>query len=200
MANSIFKTVKNTIKNWWLLLIVGLIFIFIGCLALATPIGSYLTLSVIFSVSFLFAGLFEIIFAISNRKEIDGWGWTLVYGILTFLVGWLLMSNPGISIIILPVYVGFMVMFRSIMAIGNSLDMKDYGVSDWGGMMFIGILGLLFSFILLWNPGFAGATLVIWTGLALISVGGYTVYYSFKLKKLKNTGEKIAGKVKEVLQ
>jgi uncharacterized membrane protein HdeD (DUF308 family) len=200
MADSIFKTVKNTIKHWWLLLIVGLIFVLIGAWTLATPISSYLTLSIIFSVSFLIAGIFEIIFAISNRKELDGWGWTLVYGILSFLVGWLLIANPGISIVTLPIYLGFIVLFRSIMGIGNSLDMKSYGVSDWGGMMFISILGLLFSFILLWNPGFAGLTLVIWTGLALIAVGGYSIYYSIKLKKLHKAGEKIAGQVKAALQ
>lgn len=84
MENSFYKTVKNSINHWFLILIAGLIFVVLGIWTMLTPVSSYLTLSVIFSVSFIIIGFIEIIFAISNRKEIDSWGWTLVYGIQIF--------------------------------------------------------------------------------------------------------------------
>lgn len=192
MENSFYKTVKNSIKNWFLILIVGLIFVVLGFWTFLTPLSSFLTLSVLFSVSFIINGFIEITFAISNRKEIDSWGWNLVNGILNLLVGLLLTTNPAISIMTLPYYVGFVVLFRSIMAIGTSLDLKNYDLPDSGSLMILGILGIIFSFILLWNPGFAGLSLVFWTAIALITAGVYSISLSFRLKKLHTKVAKLS--------
>lgn len=192
MNNSFFKTVKNSIKHWYIPLIVGLLFTAIGIYTLISPLESYLALSIVFSLSFLFSGLSEIIFAITNRKEMDNWGWTLTFGIFTFILGVLLFTNPAISLTTLPFYVGFLVLFRSIAGISYSIDLKNYGILDWGNLMIIGILGVLFSFLLLWNPLFAGLTIVIWTGMALITAGIFSIYFSFKLKKLNTDSFKIS--------
>jgi len=195
--SNFLKTVTNTVKHWYIPLVVGLIFIGIGIYTLMSPLESYLTLSIIFSLSFLFSGLFETIFSISNRNEIDNWGWTLAFGILTFLLGVLLIMNPVISITTLPLYVGFIVLFRSIMGISYALELKNYGVLDWGNLMAIGILGLIFSLILIWNPLFAGFSIVLWTGLTLISGGVFSLYLSLKLKKIKDMPSKISKDLKD---
>ncbi|HBH22923.1 MAG TPA: hypothetical protein DDY13_05810 [Cytophagales bacterium] len=195
--SSFLKTVTNTVKHWYIPLIVGLIFIGIGIYTLISPLESYLALSIIFSLSFLFSGLAEIIFSISNRNEIDNWGWTLAFGILTFLLGVLLIVNPAISMTTLPLYVGFIVLFRSIMGISYALELKNYGVLDWGNLMAVGILGVLFSLILIWNPVFAGYSIVLWTGLALIAGGVFSIYLSLKLKKIKNIPVQISKELKE---
>jgi uncharacterized membrane protein HdeD (DUF308 family) len=194
--SNFLKTVTNTVKYWYIPLIVGLIFIGIGVYTIISPLKSYLALSILFSLSFLFSGISEIIFSISNRKEIDNWGWTLTFGILTFLLGVLLVMNPVISITTLPIYVGFVMLFRSIMGISYALELKNYGVLDWGNLMVLGILGLIFSFVLIWNPLFAGMTIVFWTGLAIISGGAFSVYLSFKLKKIKSLPNKISDDLK----
>ncbi len=123
--NNFFKTIANAIKHWYIPLIVGIIFALTGIYTLFSPLKAYLTLSVLFSLSFLISGLSEIIFSISNRKEIDNWGWTLTFGIVTALFGVLLVMNPQISITTLPFYVGVVVLFRSIMGIAYALDLKN---------------------------------------------------------------------------
>lgn len=130
MVSSFFKSVSKAIKHWYLPLIVGIIFIALGILVLFTPMESYLALAFIFSISFLVSGISEIIFAISNRKQMEGWGWNLSIGILTVLLGIVLINNPAISIVTLPFVVGFVVLFRSIMAISTSLDMRNYLIKD----------------------------------------------------------------------
>ena len=185
MQNSTFKTIKNDIKHWYLLLIVGLLYIGVGIWVFVTPLSSYLALSILFSVSFLASGISDIVFSISNRKEIDSWGWKLAFGILSTIVGLILLSQPLISITALPLYVGFMGLFYSIMAISFSIEFKSYGIKSWGGLLFIGILGIIFSSILLWDPLFGGLTLVYWTGLAFITVGIYHIIFSIQLNKLR---------------
>jgi len=158
-----------------------------------------LALSFLFAISFIVTGVSEIIFALSNKEELDNWGWVLFFGSVSLLMGILMVANPEISMITLPFYVGFLLMFRSIAGISFALDLKNYKVLDWGNLMIIAVLGLFFSFILIWNPLFAGMSIVIWTGLALLFAGCYGVYLALKLKKLKDTPEKITQELKDKL-
>ena len=120
----------------------------------------------------------EIFFAISNKEVLENWGWTLALGVFTSLIGVMLIANPAISAVTLPLYVGFMLMLHSFWAIGSAFDLKDYGVKGWGISLFIGILGVLFAALLIVRPAIGGLTLVIWTGMALIASGTFNLFLS----------------------
>ncbi len=190
METEIIRKAKNAIKHWYLSLILGILFICVGIWVLRTPLESYLTLSILFSVTIFISGISEIIFSITNRKEMDNWGWVLAGGIIDLLLGIWLISSPLLSITILPFVVGFMLMFRSMVAMGFAFDVKGFADSSWGWLLAVGILGLLFSFILLWNPLFAGLTIVIWTGCAIITLGIFRIILSFKLRQLYKLSKK----------
>ena len=196
MRKSIFKTFNDTIKHWYIPAIVGSIFIVVGIYTFASPATSYVALSILFSLSFLFSGISEIVFSLTNRNEMDNWGWVLAFGILTTVIGGLLLSNPAVSMATLTFYVGFLILFRSISALSFSLDLKDYGIGDWGALMALGVIGLIFSIIMIWNPAFAGMTIVIWTGLAFITTGIFSLYMAFKLKKLNELPQKMSEDLK----
>lgn len=181
---TLIKTLKEATKHWYLSLILGILFIVTGILVLRTPVESYLALSVLFSVTFLVNGFFEIVYSITNRKQLDNWGWVLAGGIVDLLFGAWLMWSPMVSVAILPYFVGFMLMFRSFTAIGFSIDMKSFGIKDWGWLLAFGILGLIFSIILIWNPLLAGLTIVMWTASAFITIGFFKIFLAFKLKQL----------------
>jgi len=70
------------------------------------------------------------------------------------------------------------------MAILWAFEFKKLTAPGWGGLLALGILGVLFSLILLWNPLLAGLTMVIYASVAFIIIGGFQVYLSFKLRKL----------------
>jgi len=190
MENQLFKNIKNAVKHWYLSLIVGILFLLFGFWILKTPLESYLTLALLFGVVFLVNGVFEIIFSISNRKEIDNWGWILAGGIIDLLFGIVLASNVGLSMAVLPFYVGFILLFRSVAAMGYAFDLKGFGVRDWYWLLLLGILGLIFSFIMIWNPIFGGMTIIIWTALAFITYGLFRIILAFKLRRLHTLGKK----------
>lgn len=177
-----FKKIEKAIKRWYLMLVVGVIFIVLGIWTLATPVDAYIALSFVFAMGFLVSGITEMVFALSNKHQ--NWGWSLVLGILSTVVGVLLLINPAASMVTLPLYVGFTLLFRSISGMTAAYDMKQYGILDWGTLMVTAVLGLILSFVLLWNPGFASINVVIWTAVAFIVLGGYSIYFSFELRKL----------------
>jgi len=192
------KTVQDSVKNWYILLIVGLIFLGSGIYAFFSPEGTFLALALLFAWSFLVSGGIEIIFSISNREELDNWVWTLIFGVITFLVGLLLLARPEITLITLSLSLGFLILFRSIGTISFALDLKSYEDNQgWGTLLALGILGLLFSFLLLWNPALAGVTIAFWMGLALVIAGIMSIYLALKLRKLKGASQKISRELKE---
>lgn len=186
MENGILRNVRDSVRHWYLLLILGIILVLVGIWVFLTPVESYVALAMLFATAFLVTGIIEIVYAMSNSKRTNNWGWSLVGGIIDFLIGFLLVSHPQITVAILPFFIGFAILFRSIMAIGWSLELRKLRVVDWGNLLAVGILGLIFSFIILWNPLFGGMTIVFYTGLAFIVIGVFQIYLSLKLRKLKS--------------
>lgn len=185
MIVNVKDKIKNRLKNWYLPLITGVVFIIMGIWVMATPIGAFLTLAVVFSFGFMLSGFTDIIHSISSRKEIKSWGWYLILGILTFILGIHLMLRPGLTAIILCYYIAFWLLFRSIMHIGNAIDLKEQKTKNWGWVLALGILGVLFSIILLWNPTLTSIATSFWISFGLISIGLVQVVLGFGLRKIK---------------
>lgn len=176
---------STALKNWYIPLIAGILFVIFGVYLFTVPEAVYITLSFVFSFAFYISGFGDIYFAISNQKSLDGWFWYLVSGILTVLFGAFLMIFPGITMSILPMVIGFVMMFRSIQGLGFAFDLKKQGVS-WGSLAIISVIGIILSFSLLAHPVAAAASVVTITALVIIVVGIYSIMLSLQLKKLKN--------------
>ena len=172
------KTVRNSVKNWYILLIVGLIFLAGGIYSFISPVGSFLALALFFGYSLLISGAIEIVFSITNREELQNWGWTLIFGFITFLVGLLLLA----------------------LFITRPHQMAHPGTGGAEHTLALGILGVLFSFLLLWNPAFAGVTIAFWIGMTLTAAGLFSIYLSLKLRKLKGLPEKISKELTDRFQ
>lgn len=191
------KSTKNAIKHWYIPLLVGIFFIAISIFVLISPISSLLTFSILFAISFLIGGISEIIFSITNRSRMYNWGWTLTFGIITLLLGLLLISQPLLSLTALIFYVGFTILFRSISSISFAIDLKRYGNGNWISLIILGVLGAGFSFILLWNPALGGLSLIWLVALSFFFSGLFHFLFSFQLKKLHSKSKKISPELQD---
>ena len=186
------KSINKALSHWYLITIIGVIFVLLGIWVFRTPMASYLVLATFFSISFLLSGIAEISFALGNKDTLDNWGWFLASGIFSALIGVLLLSNPALSMATLPLYVGFGILFRAISGISFALSLKDHG-DEYHSLLWMSIAGVVLSFLLIWNPAVIGMTLVSLTALAFILIGTGVIWLSLKLKKLHD----IPGKLKD---
>lgn len=196
MEASFLKSIKEAIKHWYIPLLVGLFFVIISIVVFMSPAGSILTLSILFAFSFLFGGLGEIVFAVVNRHQLENWGWSLAFGIITFIVGTSLVMQPALSITVLAFYIGFILLFRSVAAISFAVDLKRYGSRNWGVLLVLGVLGIIFSFILIWNPIFAGMSVVILIALSFLFAGLFSIYLSIQLRQIHKSSKPISAELK----
>ena len=188
---STIKEIRADIKNWWMLLLVGILFIGIGILVLVNPFKSYVSLAWFFAVIMMVSGFLQKWFAIANNNEIEGWGWQLALGIVEFTIGLVLILNLDFTMAILPFYVGFWLLFKSLALIGFSFELKSYKITNWMYYLVFGILLTILSWFVILNPLLGKMTIVVWSGIALIVAGLAYVLLSFKLKNVKRKVVKI---------
>lgn len=196
MSEGPLQSIRKALNYWYLVSIVGVIFILLGIWVFSTPLTSYLVLATFFSASFLLTGIAEISFAISNKERLENWGWFLGSGIFSALIGVLLLLNPALSMATLSLYVGFGVMFRAIAGISFALNLKEMGV-EYQSLLWMSIAGLILSFVLIWNPAVVGLTLVSLTAITFILLGISAIMLSLKLKKLHDFPRKLRDKFLE---
>ena len=183
MSSQPLKSIQKALAHWYLITIIGVIFVLVGIWVFRTPMASYLVLATFFSISFLLSGIAEISFALGNKGNIDNWGWFLASGVFSALIGVLLLSNPALSMATLPLYVGFGILFRAIAGVSFALSLKDHG-DEYQSLFWMSIAGVVLSFLLIWNPAVIGMTLVSLTALTFILIGAGVIWLSLKLKKL----------------
>ena len=130
--NELVGGLGYAVKNWWMSLLLGLLYIAVALCLLFAPVSSYVALSVIFSISILVSGILEIFFAAGNKKTISSWGWYLAGGIIDLLIGIYLVFYPLVSMELIPFIVAFWLMFRGFTLCGYSTDLKRYGTKGLG--------------------------------------------------------------------
>ena len=76
MSTEALQTARNTINHWYLPLILGLIMVTTGVWSFVTPVAYYLTIAVLFAVTFLCTGILEIISALLNQRGMANKAWS----------------------------------------------------------------------------------------------------------------------------
>ena len=192
MSNIISK-IKGTVKNWWVFLIIGVLLIIASIWIFRTPLESFINLAKIFSILILISGVFSIIFAFTNKDQIENWGLYLIGGILDVIVGFILLSYPGITLVVFSLFIGFWLMFRGFNIISTSLELKKVGVTNWSWILFTGILITIFAFMSIINPVIGASYLVFTLAFAIFLLGIANIFLSVQLRKVKTAAKEITG-------
>ncbi len=172
-------------NNWWLTAIIGILFIIIGVWSLFTPGETILTIAYFVGFMFLFTGIAEI-FSVSATNQ--NWGWSLLSGVIDFIIGVLFISMPaGEAIMVVCFLFGFWVLFRSILGLGIILSLKNSDnqavANSSKTMIFLPIIGIVLGFIFLMSPVIASGFIVGIFSAAIIAFGVFELYWGFFLKK-----------------
>ena len=143
----------------------------LGVLLLVASEATIISISYIIGSIFVLLGVFGIIryirtFNSSDRNELD-----LIYGIVTVMLGLLVISNPKAIAGIIPFILGIIIIISSAAKLHYAFQLKSDQNDLWKSTLIISILTTICGIILLFNP-FAGAVVI--TKL----VGSIIVVYS----------------------
>jgi len=173
----------RAIRHWWLLMLAGLLAIAAGICVFVFPVESYVTLSILFGILMLVTGAVQLVIASTSGNYLMMRGYIIVGGVLDVILGIFLCVYPGISLFLLPIMMGFWLMYHSFMIIALGGDMSTFKIPGNGMMILGGVLLLLLSIFVLVDPFSVGVVSVLTVaGAGLILLGVLMCSTSVALK------------------
>lgn len=194
MSNLVTKILKSSIWSSIALAILGvLLFLY--------------SEFVITSISYIVGGVLIAIGVISLLKFINGINkntkneMDIVYGIVTIILGIIVIANPKAIASIIPFILGVLMVISSSAKIQYSFDLKKRNSDLWLSTLIVSIITLVCGVLLIFNP-FAGADfflkaigIILFIYAVLDIISGIRVYKT--VKEVINDNKKIEDKIPE---
>uniref|UniRef100_A0A7C4Y2Q2 HdeD family acid-resistance protein n=1 Tax=candidate division WWE3 bacterium TaxID=2053526 RepID=A0A7C4Y2Q2_UNCKA len=180
-------------KVWWGYLLSGVLFVLLGWMVLAKPISAVISLVLFFGFYLLVSGIVQVVMSFFGiGKKGSAWGWELVAGIFSVIVGLMVLNNTLFTSVFTSVMFMYAIAFSMIfsgvvgMFAGRKTEKSGNFVWTWGGF-FLGLLYLAFGLYLLASPTrYAVSTVVLASGWFAIIIGGTSIVYAFVDKNHNN--------------
>lgn len=142
-------------------LFTSIILFILGILLIFESEATITTISYIIGAILVAAGTFAFVRYIrNNRNGYDTSGIDILYGIVTVILGVIIITNPHAIASIIPIVLGIAIIISSAIKIQYAFDLKNSGNDLWKTTMIIAIVSTVCGIILLFNP-FAGAVLIM---------------------------------------
>ena len=123
-------------RGWWKLLnaVLAVAFIAAAIVSFVHPGNTFAALAAVFSFFLVFAGAFDVIYAISARRESDAWWLQLVGGIIELALGFWAAGYWGRSAILLVAWVAAFALIRGVRDIVLAFRVREiqHGAVDTG--------------------------------------------------------------------
>lgn len=170
-------------KTLWL--IAGILLVFAGVLAIVAPLSVLLSLTIVFGLAMLIAGLISIVIYIFCCRHLYGAGWLLAEGILTSLLGLFVLCNQVTTLNVIPYIFGLWTVFSGVIRTVDSLEIKRFGVKGWYWMTLVGVACILLGFLAFIRPVIGVDIIGITMGVVFIAQGAAALFMWWFEKQLK---------------
>lgn len=170
-------------RNWWLLLLRGLVAIVFALLTWAQPGVSLAALVLVFGIYVLADGLLGVWSAIAKRRDNRHWWLLLLWGLVGIVVGVMTFIMPGITGLVLLMYIAAWAVITGVLQIVAAIRLRKEIKGEWL-MILSGLVSVAFGVLLFLQPG-AGALAVAWIIATYAFIFGVLmVLLAFKVRKL----------------
>jgi uncharacterized membrane protein HdeD (DUF308 family) len=196
IISGVVDRASKSVKNWWILLIAGILLIAAGIVVFCYPTVSLKVLSILFGVVILVSGIAQLALAISTGNYFLTRGYIVAGGILNVFLGIILLANPDWTILIMPILLGLWMLYESFMIMGAGSDMSMFRITGSGWTIAMGVLLLMLAIMtLIWNNSVGAAMVVVLTGIAFILDGIFAIYASFCLKDVSKSLQTVKSEI-----
>ncbi len=157
--------VREVSGAWWLLLAVGLLFVAAGVVVLAQPDISLSTLAVIAGIILLVDGVYAI--AVSFSKSTESRGMVALIGVLSLIVGIVLVRHPFSSVEVLALFVGIWLVVVGAVRLIDAFSFRE----GRGWNLLVALVEIVAGVVIVSSPDIGVTTLALLVGIAFILRG-----------------------------
>jgi uncharacterized membrane protein HdeD (DUF308 family) len=168
-------------KNWWVLLLRGIVSILFGVLAFVMPGLTLFTLIIMYGVYAAADGVLALVAAFQGGTMAPRW-WLALVGVLGLLAAAATFFYPQVTAIILIMFIGVWAIAHGILEIVGAIQLRKEIDNEWL-LALGGALSIIFGVFVAVQPG-AGALALVWLiGAYSIAFGIVLVAFSLRLRR-----------------
>lgn len=176
-------------------LITSVVLLLIGVLLLFKSDDTIVALSYILGCILLVLGIIAIV-NFFRKSSIDSFNdLNIVYGIVTIILGVLIITNPTVIATFIPIVVGLGIVISSSIKLAYSIELKNDNDDLWKSTLVMAAISALCGVLILFNPFKASVLVFKIIGVFIIIYSILDIISIFQIKKdLKqvfDNGEKL---------
>jgi uncharacterized membrane protein HdeD (DUF308 family) len=170
------------LKKWWVILIQGILMIILAFLVINNPISTLAGISLTIASLVLLIGVLGIVWWFSAPKD-DRETSTLIWSIVTAVIGILMAAKLGLTMITVTVLFGVMLLANGYHLVKNGWANREIGGQAWL-VIIVGVLSLVCGLISVFNIGLGAITISVMLGYQILLAGIALIALAFLKKRL----------------
>lgn len=170
------------LKNWWLLLIKGLILIALSILIFKRTEESIMAISMFLGSGLILMGIILLIISLEMKKAMENWTWRLSEGLMDIVFGFFLLAHPGITVVVIPIFIGFWIIFYGVLMLSGALQFSDQRKVEKKGVILFAILTIVLGLLVSFNPRVGPVTMGILIGVPVLIIGLANIFFALSMR------------------
>lgn len=171
-------------KNWWVLLVNGIIALLLGLFAVFSPQDTLVTLAKYFGFLVILAGVILGIGVVIRMQKKEPYNWLLIEAIIIIILGAIILLYTEQTLMIFAIIIGIWAITMGILQFMILASIKDE-IENKSIILINAIITLAFGIALFFNP-FAGMKIfTILIGIAALIMGVMMIMVAFNVKKIQ---------------
>ena len=179
-------------KNWWLVLLRGIVAILFSVLVFARPGMTLAALILAFGIYTLMEGAAGITAAIRMRKLDEHWWVLLLEGLAALAISLITLMSPGITTLVLLFYIATWAMLTGVLRVVTAIRLR-HEIRGEFWMIVGGVVSVAFGVLLLRYPGEGALAILTYIGLWSMVTGVSLVLLSFRMRHVAREVETSSG-------
>ena len=159
----------KTTKIW--LALAGILFIILGIACICSPTETIFAAAWLIGLFTLLSGITKLAFTFYTQAFLPNSASRALSAILQIILGCILLGNEIFVAISLPIIFALWVIVESVTTAIQSFDYKRIGFPHWWCILLLGIGGTVLGILGLKNPDVTAATLSVFIGIGIITIG-----------------------------
>lgn len=168
-------------RNWWLILLRGVLAVIFGLLTFVWPGITLLTLVALYGAFALLDGIFALTAAVTKGAPEPRW-WLALVGLLGIAAGVATLLWPQITGMVLLFFIAGWAIASGVFQIVGAIKLRKEIDDEWM-LIASGVLSVIFGLIILAFPGAGALGVAFGIGAFAIAYGALLIGLSLRLKK-----------------
>jgi uncharacterized membrane protein HdeD (DUF308 family) len=168
-------------RNWWSLVIRGLVGILFGIITFAWPGITFAALVIVFGAYALVDGVFSLVGALKAARAHERWGALVFLGVTGIGVGVLTVIWPAITAFVLVCLIAAWAIVSGVFEIAAAVRLRRHIEGEWL-LALAGIASLVFGILIMIAPLAGALVIAVWVGAYALVSGVVLATLGIKLR------------------